>query len=137
MSPIKKFFSISTGGGNLISFFLALILPICIFSNLSIEPGGIVPWAICAVSWFFIYYIIVSIQINRWKCLDRIISSMLRTKNESYANLLCQIGKTYGCEIPKILYITKANKTLIDDAIKNYIPANITIPTFGNSINNY
>ena len=134
MSPLKKYFSISPRG-NILSIFLSFI-PIIILVRSNIEFGNGAFWGILAASWLISDYLVISIRVNCRNCLNRIISSISRTNDESYAELLSQFGKIYGNSIPKVLFLTKANKTSIEYVVKNSKTENIVIPTFSNSINN-
>ena len=134
MSPIKKYFSISPRG-NILSIFLAFI-PMIILVRNNIEIGDMF-FGILAVSWIIADYIVISIRVNCQNCLERIISSISRTNDESYAQLLSQFGKIYGNSIPKILFLSKSNRASLAYAIKTRKTQNIVIPTFSNSINNY
>ena len=133
MSPIKKYFSIAPRG-NILAIFLAFI-PMLFLVWSDIDFGDGVFWGGLAVSWLISDYIVMSIRVNCKNCLDRIVSSISRTNNESYAELLSQFGEIYGYSIPKVLLFTKANKASIEYAVKNRKAKKIVIPTFSSSIN--
>lgn len=139
MSPIKKYFSVSPRG-NIVSIFLAWI-PMIPFARLNIKvPDDLVLWVVLgvlAVSWFIADYIVIAIRINSQVCMERIISSISRTNNEEYAEMLSRIGKIYDNSIPKVLMLTHANKKQLEYTIKNKITRNVIVPTFEKSINNY
>ena len=134
MSPIKKYFSISPRG-NIVSIFLAFI-PTIIFGRLNIECGGAFLGVLIA-SWFIVNHIVIAIRVNSQVCMERIISSVSRTNDEEYAQLLSKIGKIYDHSIPKVLTLTLANKELLEYTIKNKETEGFIIPTFMNSINNH
>ena len=133
MSPIKKYFSISPRS-NILSTFLALI-PMIILSCNNIEVGKMF-LGVLIVSWIIADYIVISIRVNCRSCLDRIISSISRTNNESYAQHLSKLGKIYGNSIPKVLFLSKSNRASFEHAIKTRVVQDIVIPTFSDSINN-
>lgn len=134
MSPIKKYFSISPRG-NIVSIFLAFI-PMIIFVRSNIELGDAF-WGVLIASWFVANHIVIAIRVNSQACMERIISSVSRTNDEEYAQLLSKFGKIYDHSIPNVLMLTRANKELLEYTIKNKKTENIIIPTFTNSINNY
>ena len=109
MSPIKKYFSISPRG-NIISIFPAC-LPLFLCLTAELENAF---WGILIASYFLASYIVIAIRVNSKTCMKRIISSISRTNNKEYAQLLSDCGKTYGYSIPKVLPLTRTNKKLLE-----------------------
>lgn len=135
MSPIKKYFSIAPRGNvallPIVSFFVLIFWLITKFESLTEF------FVIFVVFWFVADYILITIQVNSQACMDRIISSISRTNNDNYAQILSKFGKIYDCSIPKILRLTRENKERLEDTIKNKKTEDIIIPTFENSVHNY
>ena len=135
MSPIKKYFSIAPRG-NFVSIFLALI-PMIVYARSNIELDNIAFGGFLIASWLVANYIVIAMRINSRSCMERITSSISRTNNEEYAQLLSKFGKTYSYSIPKVLILTRANKEILEYIIQNNITEYVTIPTFENSIKNH
>jgi len=133
MSSLKKYFSISPRG-NILSVFIALIPMVFLVRN-DIELSRGAFWGIIIASWFIVNYIVISFRVNSKRCIQRIASSISRTNNEAYVALLAKFGEVYDCCIPKILILTRANKELIESAIKNKRVADIAVPDFISGIN--
>lgn len=147
MSNIKKFFSVAPRGNICI---IPLPILICFLLLKLFFPGVLdaekpdnvgttmlLFGAIIAIFYIFFLYVTVCIRINSSGFQKRYISSIQRTRNETYKSLLEKTGTIYGEEIPKFIWISSKTREKYNKILSGLKAAkNISVPNLYNSITN-
>ena len=141
MSPFKKYFSIHPRCFYLIWFpgiFLSVILSMNIpgiMTNTGTNVGALL--LVVALTFTVLHYLFTSLKLSSDTFMKRYCSSILRSRNEDYMELLKEEGKIYDESIPSWILCSKSTRQKLDKYIQEHADeSDFTIPTFEETINN-